>query len=81
MLDLVRFARPLTLGDYDLYGSREMSSNFDINTSEKAACLAEAHRWLNKAVALEADGKSASMVNMAFKKALDAENAAFDGRD
>ncbi len=48
--------------------------------TSKAECLRQAHSWLDKAVRLEGEGKSAAMVNMAFKKAIDFENMAFDGR-
>lgn len=46
----------------------------------KADCQSEANRWLDKAVAMETEGKSTKMVDMAFDKALAYENAAFDGR-
>lgn len=44
----------------------------------KSEALAKANHWLNKAVALEDEGKSAKMVEMAFKKAVGLENKAFE---
>ena len=46
--------------------------------STKEENLAESKRWLDKAVSLETDGKSAAMVNLAFNKAHDYEKAALD---
>ena len=43
----------------------------------KAENLSEAARWLDKAVKLEDDGKTAKMVDLAFAKAVAFENAAF----
>lgn len=43
----------------------------------KQELLAEAYRWLDKAVAYEAEGKPAKFVEMAFNKALDFERKAF----
>lgn len=39
--------------------------------------LQQAHEWLDRAVRLEDEGKTASIVNLAFKRALDYENHAF----
>lgn len=39
--------------------------------------LAKANEWLDKAVRLEADGKSERMVSMALDKAVALENEAF----
>lgn len=40
--------------------------------------IAKANSWLNRAIKVEAEGKSVGMVNMALNKAVDYENAAFD---
>lgn len=39
--------------------------------------LTQAYEWLDRAVRLEGEGKSASMVNMAFNRALQFEDHAF----
>lgn len=39
--------------------------------------LARAYTWLDKAIKMEEDGKSESMVNRALQKAVDLENEAF----
>lgn len=43
----------------------------------RAENLQQAAEWLDRAVRLEGEGKSASMVNMAFNRALQFENHAF----
>lgn len=47
------------------------------DTQDKEHNLSEARRWLDKALALEAEGKSEKMVSMALDKAVKFENAAF----
>ena len=37
----------------------------------------EANRWLDKAVGFEAEGKSEKFVDLALRKAIDFENAAY----
>lgn len=59
---------------------------FDEKTATKTECIADANRWLDKAVGFEADvlsdkpGSREKSVDMAFKQALKRENMAFDGR-
>lgn len=43
----------------------------------KEANLEKATAWLNRALKVEAEGKTVGMINMALNKAVDYENAAF----
>ncbi len=44
----------------------------------KSELIAKSYHWLDKAVDMEAEGKTGKMVGMAFDRALAFENKAFD---
>ncbi len=52
-----------------------LTANFNPEVT-KGANLKKANSWLDRAVKVEAEGKSAGMINMALNKAVDYENAA-----
>jgi hypothetical protein len=47
-----------------------------INGSVKDELTAQAERWIDKGIKLEADGKSATMVNKCIEKAINFEDQA-----
>ena len=54
----------------------EEKRNDFINESVKDELIAKAEHWLNKGVALEDEGKSATMVNKCLEKAVNFEDQA-----
>ncbi len=53
-----------------------MADNFQPKAN-KDENLAEAKRWLEKAIAFEGEGKSAKMIDMCLDRACQFESAAF----